>query len=147
MNRTAKRAPGIRLLTVAAAFGMLSLVPHAASAQNAPQASATAGCIRDASPTGPNGRLFPAAQCGGISFRVFIPEQCATSSCGIIADFPGVTLTAEVTNRQTELSRLGTAAGFIVPLERISSLVTDARSDPEFLAAAEALGVKVIEAG
>jgi hypothetical protein len=116
MNRTATRARGIRLLTVAAAFGMLSFVPGAASAQNAPQAGggAQTGCIRDASPTGPNGRLIPAAQCGAINFRLFVPEQCATSSCGIIVDLPGVTLTAAITDRQTQLSQRGPAAGFIV---------------------------------
>ena len=45
-------------------------------------------------------------------------------------------------------TKLGkTAAGVIVPLERISTLVTDPQSEPEFLAAAEALGVKIMSSG
>jgi DeoR/GlpR family transcriptional regulator of sugar metabolism len=87
--------------------------------------------------------------------KVIMGAQALSLERGWTTDYlQEIVMTRRIIDMAPELiiladhTKLGkTAAGVIVPLERISALVTDPESEPEFLAAAEALGLKVILSG
>jgi poly(3-hydroxybutyrate) depolymerase len=120
MDRSAKlvrdhRSLAIRSLGLCSFLGVLALLPGAASAQD---------CIRDPSPTGTSARVLPVESCG-IEITLSIPDRCASESCGLIIENHGITLSAEITDRNTNSRRLGVDAGFIVaqPTARLNALI------------------------
>lgn len=52
--------------------------------------------------------------CDGIRYDVEISTACALGGCGLIFDVHGATMTAASEDANTELRRLGPAAGFVV---------------------------------
>jgi DeoR/GlpR family transcriptional regulator of sugar metabolism len=86
--------------------------------------------------------------------KIFMGMQAISLDGGLTSDhMPEVMTSRRVFEMAPELivladhSKLGkTAAAFIAPLERVSSLVTDSGADPAFLAQARARGLRVIVA-
>lgn len=52
--------------------------------------------------------------CDGIVFTVSVPEQCLTRACGLIVDIHGLTCSADVQDKNTNLRALGREHGFLV---------------------------------
>ena len=62
----------------------------------------------------PVGTRFSQVDCGGMVFDVAVPEICPEGSCGLIVDVHGYGGDGAITDRHTDLQRLGTDAGYVV---------------------------------
>jgi polyhydroxybutyrate depolymerase len=52
--------------------------------------------------------------CDGLDYSVSVPPQCLQSSCGAILDIHGLTMSAEMQDRNTNMRALGAQHGFVV---------------------------------
>jgi DeoR/GlpR family transcriptional regulator of sugar metabolism len=87
--------------------------------------------------------------------KVFMGVQAINLENGWTTDhLPEVMTTRRICDMSKELiiladhTKLGTtAAAYLAPVSRLTTLVTDAQADPDFVRAVEKLGVRVLLAG
>jgi dienelactone hydrolase len=88
--------------------------------------------------------------CAGLTYDVDIPAACASSSCGLVADVHGLSMSGIMEDNNTNLRRLGEQYGYIVvqpnaaPAPPLSSW-TPATDDPKVFAFIE-LAVSTLHA-
>ncbi len=83
-------------------------IAGAAGAGGAPPAQAPVGCVTTVV-TGHH--VFP---CGGLSFDVEVPTQCAGASCGVVLDVHGGSMSAAQEDNNTRMRELGRLHGYVV---------------------------------